>query len=292
MADNPDSNLADVLLGGDEDVAQVGETQEEAPQANVITQQLETDPEYRAQVADYITQLAAAQVGAAQAPQEQQQAAPQVSPIDQADAGIDELQRQIEAFLQMDEKDPNKDYRQYEEWKVQLSRLENYRARLDRQERLDMARRLSPEGSERIVEEFIQQEGRSQARRIGKNHVSSYANRVRDLAKQLNANVRSDPDSLRNALQNAIGPMAFQEYVEASMKKGGSMREGAAPSESYADGRTPEAQQGEFDDASPEERQFLRAMGLIQGEERQAGVRQVDRGFEFDVTRGRRNPRE
>lgn len=264
---------------------------------DIYDEMLDNDPALRAQVKDEMRRRLSGQ------PQQQQgEQRREPTRLEQLQGKLNEAEQFIDDFLKMPEEERvnkygDNAYAVYEQKRTEAMRLSREESTLMHQESM-MATAALRAGE--IVDSFITEAIDAERRRFGNTTIDRYQNRVRELAKALGPEVKADPTELRKALEYYVLPNAKSEYLDqqrlARHQQGGQRRQSAqdhAGGEAYMDGGN-DGQGGNKDpyaDLSPEERDFMKRMGLIQEtpKDGERGLIPIDGGFVIPVTEGRRN---
>lgn len=276
-----EENLSDALL-----LDQGG-----SPEDDAVYELMDNDPEVRAAVAREIKQRLMQQQQPAPAPA---QTLPQSNELQLIRQRIEETEQWLDAFYE--KPDTDKDY-------VAFQRKQDEIRRLERQERdLQAAQRTVTANlaqSSAWVDEWIQAEARQQKAQRGVANIERYAHLIKQLANQLPVEVRADRAKLNESLRFYLEPNAYKQYNESQAN-----RRAAARREAGAHGEPGDAsdermsdKQDPYADASAEERQFLRGVGLLRDAEqpRKKGSSELiplqnGNGYIIPIGRGKRNP--
>lgn len=202
---------------------------------------------------------------------------------------IDAAEKWVDGFYERSEADRVGDYSYtaFQRKQDEIRRLEREARALEREE-LRLMQNLGQ--SDAWVEQWI---GEAKSK---DPLVERYAPIIKRLAAQLPAAVLADREKLRSSLLHYIEPNAYKQYNVAQRQgtRRADPRRDTAGSGAYGDERGSEpAREGKdpYADASPQEREFLRRVGLIkeQAGNDDTGLIPDGDGFVIPVRRGRRN---
>jgi hypothetical protein len=272
--------IQSLLVGGDEERVEIN-APDDGGRDHI--DDVMDDPNFRPQIKQAIFESAQRGWQGTQ-PQEQRQAPP--DPMQQNLDRQTELIAEQKAFF--DKPEAERDYQEYEKSKLEVAELQAAYQRAQREQSQRRASLLDPYRVDQIVGDYIEKEARSQASRFGKAVIKDYEARIRDVVRKLPEQHLAGEQALLAVLPN-IDALAFKEHV-AKPRAG----RGRDASQGY-DGQDDRPRTDEFADASAEEKEFLRAMGLIGGgEEKKETMREVRtasgrQAFVLDVGRGRQN---
>lgn len=244
------------------------------------------DPEIRTRVKEELKNLATR--GYYGQPQQQAPQQPQVNPLDEVNRKIQENDQWIDEFFS--KPDDKRNFEEFERRKVEQSRLDRKRNEImlaQQQQREALGR------SQDVVEGFIKRVAEVQKKRFGESRIQHYADEVRRLASQLDPAILADEGRLRQNLEWMIEPVAFKRYEESrfNQRSRAQKQRYEARGEAYMDDQedTPE-QNDPYADASPEERRFLRGLGLIKdGKDNKEALIPTENGYIIPIRKGRRN---
>lgn len=274
MPDEYDENLI-----GEEELDEGQDAPEQDSEGDMIDEMMDSDPEVRGQLKEQLRQRLLNQQ-----PQPQPQAQ-QPSELDEVRQELQKVDQEIDTFFEQSEE--NRNYEQYEKAKIRRDRLQR-RELLLKEQMQEQERAVSR--APQIVESWIREKAAED------REVTKYADKIKTIANGLQPHIKADEGTLRQALQYMVEPNAYKQYVrERRQSQRKQQRTREAPSgDTYMDddsGDEPQKQE-RFPNASQEEKQFLRRVGLIDEgkKEKQSGLQPTgDGGYFIPVGRGRRN---
>lgn len=271
VARNEDEDVRDALLIDDD------------PQEDAINRLIDEDAEVRAAVAAEIKQRLM------NPPQPTQ---PQESPTASLQSEAAELRRKIdadEAFIDTFYAKPDSE-RNYTEFQQAQDRIRRNERSLREKEREEQRLVQNLNQSDAWVESWI---GEAKLR---DPNVGRYASTIKQLASQLPPAVLANREQLRNSLQHYVEPNAFKRYsMQNRQARRQDPRRDSAGSGAYEDSGDEEqaaaVKQDRFADATPQERDFLRRVGVIKDDAKKAGdgLVPIEDGYIIPIGRGRRN---
>lgn len=256
MSDAPrdDENMQDLLVSDGEHEEQ---RMDAPPERDEIDDLIDSDPEVRSAVKQEIKNRLLNQQQAVR----QEQAPPppaEPSELERVQAELEETDSKLDAFFETPE--ANRNYEEYEKMKLRQSRLMRRESQLKDEARLtEQAVSRAPQ----IVDAWIREQAA-----VDRN-ITRYATRIRELARTLRPNIQSDEASLRDALKYMVEPTAYKEYHSRNARRQQTRRD--TPSgEAYMDDDGGQARKpkDKYADASPEEREFLRNVGLVKDQQK------------------------
>lgn len=297
MSENPhtDTSLTDptsMTEGGEvdqenlldeQDLNQGEPEQESAQERDELDELLDSDPQMREAVKAEMKRRLMGQ----EQPVQQQPVEPEPTQLDMVQQQIVENDRQLDAFFETPEAERN--YEQFERLKIQQRRLE----RQEREAReAHMRQREALSRSDQVIESWIRQ------RAATDRGVLEYQDRIKQIASGLRPDIRADEGALRQALEYMVLPNAFMQHSQAQRARQGRrqpQRRDAPPGEAYMDDDADDRpkRRDKYADASAEEREFLRRVGLLKDESSRGrqndGLIPMKDGYVIPITRGRRN---
>jgi len=150
-----------------------------------------------------------------------------------------------------------------------------------------------------VVDDFLRQAIDQERQRFGSTTIDRFQGRIRELARTLEPEILADPQRLRQTLEFYVLPNAKSEYLDQqrlARRNSAPPRRSAqdhAGGDSYMDGTKDEGQTppDPYADASPEEREFLKGLGLVKDAPPTGGRSLIPTrdGFIMPVTQGRKN---
>lgn len=262
-------------------------------QRDIYDDMLDHDPALRQQVKEEMRRRLAGQ-----SQQQQQGEPPKREPtrLELVSARIEELAQKKNEFLSLPE-----DQRTQESY-IEFERMREEQFNLGREESRLIAQQSETEAraarAGEVVDQFLQQAIEQERRTFGSTTIDRFQGRVRELARSLDPEVRADPQRLRQTLEFYVLPNAKSEYLDQqrlARRNAPSQRRSAqdhAGGEAYMDGGDDSQKATDpYANASPDEREFLKGLGLIKDapqEGRRALIPTRD-GFIIPVTQGRKN---
>lgn len=292
MPENSGENPNESGMSGEAPNAREGEAvdmdqgpEQDQGRSKDVYDDLLDDPGFRPQVKQAIAQFAQQGYQGGQPQQEQPK-----DPIQQLEEQIAEKDRYIEEFFS--KPDEERDYAEYERTKNELQRLDR---QLNQMRHQRSQQQVALSRSDEVINRWIKSKAEQERRQFGEPEINNYANRVREIAKGLRPEVLANENKLRETLEYSIEPFAFKEF-QRSQRQGGQrrpVREGAGRddyTDEGGDGPHEDGAQDKFADASEEEREFLKGVGLIGGEKKQEpDLVPVKGGYQIPIRPGRRN---
>lgn len=294
MPEDQNENLSDALLL-DESQESSGERDNEmSAEDKAVYDLMDNDPDTREAIAaEMKRRLFQAGVAQNQAPAPFQ--APQVSPqqeeLREVRAQIDEAEKWIDGFYA--KSDAEKNYAEYQSQNDKIRRLTRRETQL-LTEQQHVAQALSQSGS--WVDEWIESQAAAEKARSGRATIKEYAASIKQMAATLDPAIKADRARLNQVLQHLVEPNAYKQH-NLSRRGGASQRQDfrrdtggsySEPGDESSDRRPTD----EFADASPEEREFLRGVGVLKDRKepkRDGGLIAHGDGYIIPVGRGRRN---
>ena len=251
------------------------------PQDDAINKLIDEDPDVRAAVAAEIKSRL----------MNPQPAAPQESPTAGVQSEMGRLREQInadEAWIDAfyEKPDSERNYTEFQRKQDAIRRNERRMRELEREE-VRLTQNLNQ--SDAWIEGWI---GEAKVR---DPNVGRYGNIIKQLARQLPPQVLADRDALRNSLQHYVEPNAFKRYaVQNRTAKRQDPRQDTAGTGAYEESgdEVPQAgKQDRFADATPQEREFLKRVGVIKDDAKRGGNEMIpiEDGYIIPIGRGRRN---
>lgn len=274
-----DENLIDEEdLEGQED-----EQEPEQPERDELDEMLDSDPATREAIKEEMRR----RIMENQQPAQQQQEQPQMSQLDQVRQEIDKMEHQMEQFFSTPEAERN--YEEFEKAKMHRDRMVRQEQLLEKQQQSQVqAVRQAPD----IVDRWIREQARND------REITKYADKIKTMARSLQPNILADEGTLRQALEYMVEPNAYKQYRKEQRRKEarGTRGRETPQGDTYMDDDAPEDEgrkKDRFSDASAEERDFLKRVGLLQEETKKKEENTLqptgDGGYYIPVTRGRRN---
>lgn len=254
---------------------------DEDPQDDAINKLLDEDPDVRAAVAAEIKSRL----------MNPPAAQPQEAPTAGLQGEVEKLRGEIdadEAWIDEFYEKPDSE-RNYTEFQRKQDRIRRNERRMREVEREEQRIMSNLNQSDAWIESWI-----SEAKMRDPN-VSRYASIIKQLAGQLPANVLANREQLRNSLQHYVEPNAFKRYALSNrQQRRQDPRRDSAGSGAYeetGDEQPVAARQDRFADATPQEREFLRRVGVIKDDAKKGadGLVPIEDGFIIPIGRGRRN---
>lgn len=265
-----------------------------SPEDEAVFDLMDNDPDVRAAVAQEIKQRLFQQ----QNPpvQQQEQALPQTGDLERIRREINETEQWLDAFYE--KPDTDKNYVEFQQRQDRIRRLERQERDLQSEQRT-LTTNLSQANN--WVDEWIQAEAQQQKAKRGVANIERYAGNIRQLASQLAPEVRANRQKLHDALRYYLEPNAYKQYNESQASRQAANRRDSgghgAPGDA-SDDRMNDTRD-KYADASPEERQFLKGVGLLRDDQQQAKKSSTDlipmdngNGYIIPIGRGKRNPGE
>lgn len=248
----------DLLISGDD--LNEGQDQEQEPQArperDEFDELLDDDPQTREAVkAEMRRRLA----------QPQQPPAPQSqepSELKKVQDEIDTVETELESFFSTPEQERN--YEQFERLKIRKGRLERQERQLERHEQ-DRERRMAR--APQVIDAWIREQAATD------REITKYADKIKQIARGLRPHILADEQTLRQALEYMVEPNAYKQYVRSRRTQQRSQpQDRNAPRDSYSDddGDDRPRNRDRFADASDEEREFLRNVGVLKDRQKEA----------------------
>lgn len=272
----------DLLIHGDEvDTSDEQEVESSKPAArDEIDELLDDDPEVRNAVKNEMKRRLIEQQ---QAPQRREPQKREPSEMDKVREEIEENDAALDAFFNQAEDE--RDYVEYEKRKLRQQRLIR-RESLLKDQRYEQQRAASRAPS--VVENWIRE-------RAGTDReILQYADRIKSYAQNLKPEIKADEAALRNYLQYMVEPNAYKEYMRSGGKQRKQPRRDEPSGDAYMDDDGEPRRKGKYADASDEERDFLRRVGVLKDSNAQKKNTDLyptedKQGFYVPVGRGRRN---
>ena len=282
-------NPADALdIPEDDSVEQQVSPPPEQPQRDEIDEMLDSDPDIREAVKREIRQ----RLLGTQQPQPTQATprTPQVeTELESVREQIQKYEATIDEFFQIPDSERN--YEQFERTKIERDRA------MRRERQLEARKSQYQTGlnrSTQVVEDFIRQRTAEEKRQHYPVSVGDYADLVRQYARTLEPEVLADEAALRRNLQYVVQPNAYMAYMNQPGRNRTRIKTqpDAPRGDAYMDdgGVDTEAPRGKYADATDEEREFLRGIGVLEDKKQTStDLIPTEDGFIIPIGRGRRN---
>lgn len=251
------------------------------PQDDAINKLIDEDPDVRAAVAAEIKSRL----------MNPQPAAPQESPTAGVQTEMEKLREQInadEAWIDAfyEKPDSERNYTEFQRKQDAIRRNERRMRELEREE-VRLTQNLNQ--SDSWIDAWVNEA------KLRDPNVGRYGNIIKQMARQLPAQVLANREALRNSLQHYVEPNAFKRYaLQNRQQRRQDPRQDTAGTGAYeesGDEAPVPGKQDKYADATPQEREFLRRVGLIKDEGKRGGndLIPIEDGFIIPIGRGRRN---
>lgn len=291
-----DENLSDALLLNDDESGGDEGAQEMSAEDKAVYDLMDNDPDTREAIAAEMKRRLFQQ-GVAQnqapAPFQAPAVSAQQQELNRVREQIDAAEQWIDGFYA--KSDAEKNYAEYQSKNDEIRRLTRRETQL-LTEQQQVSAALSNSGS--WVDEWIEEQASQEKARHGRATIKEYAQTIRQMASTLDPAIRADRTRLNQVLQHLVEPNAYKQH-NLSRRSGAQRQDfrrdtGGAYSEPGDEQERRPNQNDEFADASPEEREFLRGVGVLKDRKSQQDDGRMiphGNGYIIPVGRGRRNTR-